>query len=166
MEKLNYFGIGPKIALSAFPLLVAGIIISLYYPGVFAFPGIIYRSLALWGILLLAAGIIFYLLTVRVLIKGLRSTRLVTGGTFYLCKNPLYASFILLLLPGLALVLDSWLILAISLVAYLVFKLSIRSEYREMEKFFGKEWTAYSRETPELLPFPFKKWFKRLNRVK
>jgi len=45
-------------------------------------------------------------------------------------------------------------------VAFTLFKIYIKSEYAEMEKFFGEAYQKYSAETPELFPFPSKKWFR------
>ncbi len=76
-----------------------------------------------------------------------------------LCCNPLYASFLLLIIPGISLMMNSWLIMTTSIAGYIVFKIVIRSEYTEMEKFFGDEYIKYRKSTPEFFPFPVKKWF-------
>jgi protein-S-isoprenylcysteine O-methyltransferase Ste14 len=152
MEKLNFLGIGPKIGMVAIPFLAAAIALSVIYPQVFKFPSIPYVILLSAGIIFLAVGLVFYAFTVRHLLKGLKNTKLMTKGPYGMCKNPLYASMILLLLPGLALVMNSWLVLITSFLAYLMFKTQIKAEYQEMEKFFGEDWKAYHRETPELMP--------------
>lgn len=152
MEKLNFLGIGPKIGMVAIPFLAAAITLSVIYPQVFKFPSIPYVILLSAGIIFLAVGLVFYAFTVRHLLKGLKNTKLMTKGPYAMCKNPLYASMILLLLPGLALVMNSWLVLITSFLAYLMFKTQIKAEYQEMEKFFGEDWKAYHRETPELMP--------------
>jgi protein-S-isoprenylcysteine O-methyltransferase Ste14 len=66
---------------------------------------------------------------------------------------------ILMIVPGISLLLNSWLMLTTSLVAYTLFKINIRSEYREMEEFFGDAYREYRKKTPEFWPFPWKKWF-------
>ncbi|NCA75106.1 MAG: hypothetical protein EOM90_02115 [Alphaproteobacteria bacterium] len=45
-----------------------------------------------------------------------------TTGPYHYCRNPLYATIILLVIPGLALVVNSWLVLTASLVGYIAFK--------------------------------------------
>lgn len=152
MEKLNFLGIGPKIGMVAIPFLAAAITLSVLYPQVFQFPSIPYIILLIAGIIFLGVGLVFYAFTVRHLLKGLKGTKLMTSGPYAMCKNPLYASMILFLLPGLAFVLNSWLVLITSFLAYLMFKTQIKAEYQEMDKFFGEEWKTYHRETPELMP--------------
>jgi protein-S-isoprenylcysteine O-methyltransferase Ste14 len=113
--------------------------------------------LTIAGSILLMAGIVFYLSTVRLLIKGLKETRLMTTGTYGLCQHPLYASFILMIIPALSLLLNSWLILTSGIVGYIIFRRRIRQEYAELEKVFGDDYVQYRKRTPEFFPFPVKK---------
>ena len=159
MKKLNYLGIGPKIASVLLPYLFLTFILSTHFKHMFAY--ISHKSPLLFfaGIIFLILGLIFYFSTVRLLIKGLNETRLVTNGAFGLCQNPLYASIILFIIPALSLITNSWLVLTSSIIGYIMFRIFIKSEYIELEKFFGESYINYKKTTPELFPFPFKKWF-------
>ncbi len=84
-----------------------------------------------------------------------------TTGGYYLCQNPLYVAIILLIIPAVGLMMNSWLVLTTTVVGYISFKLSIKSEYAEMEKFFGQEYLDYKNNTPEFIPLPIKKWFSK-----
>jgi protein-S-isoprenylcysteine O-methyltransferase Ste14 len=159
MKKLNTFGIGPKIAVVALPWLAASIIITIYYKDIFKTPESLDRILTVAGIILLVIGLIFYVATGRLLMQGLKGSKMITTGSYYLCQNPLYTSILLMVIPGVAFLLHSWLILTTSLVAYIMFKINIKSEYKEMEEFFGEAYLTYKKNTPEFFPFPFKKWF-------
>jgi protein-S-isoprenylcysteine O-methyltransferase Ste14 len=101
-----------------------------------------------------------YLLTAPALLKGLKETRLVTTGTYYLCCNPLYSSLLLIIIPGISFMMNSWLVVTTSIVGYILFRIFIKSEYAEMEKFFGDDFIRYRAETPEFIPLPVKKWFR------
>jgi protein-S-isoprenylcysteine O-methyltransferase Ste14 len=153
MEKLNFLGCGPKIARVAIPFLTVAIVLTIVYPGIFTFGPVMKMPLLAAGILLLATGVISWAVTVRYLLLGLRSTRLITNGPFALCRNPLYATIMLLIVPGLSLVLNSWIILLTPFLAYSQFRRHIRTEYDEMEKFFGEAWREYAKKTPEIFPF-------------
>jgi len=157
MKKLNFLGIGPLIAAAVFPWLAASIWLSAKLNPGFAFSNTGSTILEIAGWALIITGIIFYLFTVPYLLKGLKSGRIVRSGPFFFCCNPLYASIILLMIPGASLVLNSWLVLTSSLVAYLVFKIFIVREYNEMEEHFGDEYRNYRKVTPEFFPFPFRK---------
>lgn len=157
MKKLSFLGIGPKIGLIAIPYLIVTILLSAYFKELFAYSLQLSKPLFIAGIVLLAAGLVFYLITVKLLLTGLRQTKLMTSGTYYCCQNPLYAGLILMIIPALSLLLNSWLILTTSVVAYFIFRMLIKSEYQEMESFFGDSYKKYQSETPEFSPFPLMK---------
>ena len=153
MQKLSPLGIGPKIGMIAIPYLAAGIVLTVFYPQIFSFGLASKRPLFITGFIVLAVAIICYILTVRSLLQGLKANKLMTTGAFRVCQNPLYAVMILLIIPGLALVLNSWIVLTTSILAYFIFKMSIHTEYEEMERVFGQEYLDYRKRTPEFFPF-------------
>ena len=104
----------------------------------------------------MAAGLIFYFSTVRILLKGLKETRLMTKGPYVICQNPLYASLIPIIILALSLLLSSWLVLTTSVVGYILFKIFIKIEYTELEKYSGEENLKYKSESPEFFPRPLK----------
>lgn len=159
MEKLNFFGVGPKIGTVLLPWLAVTIIVSCIEKNLFRYYTGSGSILLIAGIILMVFGLVFYLSTVRLLLNGLKETRLVTNGAFGLCQNPLYSSIILFILPALSLILNSWLVLTTSITGYILFKLYINKEYNELEKFFGNDYIKYKNETPEFFPLPLKKWF-------
>lgn len=154
---MNFFGAGPKIGAIALPWLAASIILSLALRDKFNFFAEDNKILFLAGTVILVGGLVFYFITVPALLKGLKESRLIKTGTFSLCCNPLYAAIILMIIPGVALMMNSWLVLTTTVVGYLTFKSFIKSEYTEMEKIFGEEYRKYRAETPEIFPFPVKK---------
>lgn len=157
MEKLNTFGIGPKIAIVLLPWLATSIYLSSIDISLFEYTAEARNILKIAGILIMVSGFILYLSSARMLLKGLKETRLVTEGPYNLCQNPLYASLLFLVIPGLSLLLNSWLILSTSIVGYFLVKGFIKSEYSELEKFFGEEYRKYRNKTPELFPVSLKK---------
>lgn len=153
MNKLNFLGVGPKIGLIALPWLAATIVLNILFKETFHISEKYGNFVFYAGVGLLIAGLIFYFLTVPQLLKGLKETRLVVTGTFSLCCNPLYTAIILLIVPGVALMMNSWLVLTSSIVAYIAFRMYIKAEYVELEKFFGDEYIKYRERTPEFFPF-------------
>ena len=153
MKKLDFFGVGPKIGRIVLPYLTIAIALTIMFPRLFTFGEPVRNYLLIAGIVILAAGLILYGFTVRLLLRGLKETRLVTAGTYRYCQNPLYAFLILLVIPGLGLIMNSWLILTTSIIGYIVFKRFISSEYKEMTEVFGDEYLQYKERTPEFFPF-------------
>jgi protein-S-isoprenylcysteine O-methyltransferase Ste14 len=153
MAKLNFYGVGPKIGRIALPYLAVSIILTLLFPALFTFGAEAKKPLLIVGAILLISGLALYFATVKKLLDGLKNSKLVTSGTFRYCRNPLYAFLILMVIPGLGLMLNSWIILTTTIPGYIVFKVYIREEYREMESFFGETYREYSKKTPEFFPF-------------
>lgn len=160
MEKLRFLGIGPKIARVLLPWLAVTTILSIVWHAPFKFISGSASALTTAGVIFLSFWFLFYIFTIIGLLRGLKQTRLITSGTYYFCQNPLYASIILFLIPGLSLMLNSWLILTSSVIGYVVFKVHIVNEYKELEHFFGESYLKYKSITPEFFPFPVKKMMR------
>ena len=153
MAKLSPLGIGPKIGRIAIPYLAIAITVTLLYPHIFSFSPSAKTPLLIAGTGILAVGLVFYIMTAKSLLKGLKNNRMITTGPFRYCQNPLYAVMILLIIPGLSLVLNSWIALTTCIPAYLIFRKYIHSEYEEMERIFGEDYRKYRERTPEFFPF-------------
>lgn len=106
------------------------------------------------GILLVAAGIVLFVLTVRAFraartpVPGNQAARaLVRGGPMRFSRNPIYLAFSMVQL-GLGIFLkNGWvLIMLIPAVALMHFVVIAREE-RYMEAKFGAEYLAYKRST-------------------
>lgn len=160
MNKLNFFGIGPKLGSFVVPWLALTIFFSLKFKSTFTYLENKSATLFIMGIAFVFIGSLLYVFTIPALMKGLKETRLVTTGTFYLCCNPLYSSILFFILPGISLLMNSWLVLTTSVSGFILLKIFIRSEYAEMEKFFGDEYRKYRTRTPEFFPFPVRKLFR------
>lgn len=158
---MDFYGVGPKIGRILIPWWAITIILSLTTES-FRFTSERSMALSIVGAAYLVFGLVFYFTSVKLLLKGLKEGKLVTKGTFFLCQNPLYVSFVLMLIPAIGLLLNSWLALTTSVFGLILMKVYVSNEYQELEKFFGEEYLQYKKETPEFVPLPIKKWTKRL----
>lgn len=153
MAKPNYFGVGPRIARVLLPWLAATILISLFYPTLFTFPASFQPWLLIFGAVWLLPGVIFYAISGKMMTKAVKEGRLITSGPYRYSRNPLYAMVILNIIPGIGLMMNSWLVLTTTIAGYLVFKRCIRGEYEEMSALFGETYRDYSHRTPEFFPW-------------
>ncbi len=106
------------------------------------------------GLIWLALGVIFWLYSAADFLKHFKPGVLITGGAFALCRNPIYSSIIVFIIPSLALIFHSGLLLSIALVLYLGFKLTIHGETIVLRRFFGEQCELYERSVNEIFPFP------------
>ena len=86
--------------------------------------------------------------------KAYNSDRLVTSGVFAIVRHPVYATWIVLNVPGIALLTRSWPMLLTSLAPYAVFKLLVHREDEYLERRFGTEYLAYRARVNDLIPIP------------
>ncbi|MEI7492578.1 MAG: isoprenylcysteine carboxylmethyltransferase family protein [Bacteroidota bacterium] len=152
MEKLTFLGIGPKIGRIAIPYLAIAVTLGILYPGVFSFGHAVRLPFMVAGTVLIVVALIYYFSTLRLMLPGIKENRLVTGGAYRICRNPLYSALILFLFPGLALASNSWIILTASVVAYVVFRIVIHEEEEQLERIFGDEYREYMKRTPRFFP--------------
>lgn len=160
MKKMDFFGVGPKIGIVLIPWWFLTIGLSFVFD-IFNFIPERLCGLMIGGAILLLFGLIFYFYSVKLLLNGLKESKLVTKGTFSLCQNPLYISFVLFFIPATAMLLNSWLVLTSSLIGFILVKVYVSNEYQVLEEIFGDEYRNYKAETPEFFPFPLKKWLKK-----
>jgi protein-S-isoprenylcysteine O-methyltransferase Ste14 len=157
MEKLNFFGVGPKIGRITLPYLTVTIALTIIFPRIFTFGQTFQDPFLIAGILLIVVALAFYFTTLRLMLPGIRTNRLITTGAYRLCRNPLYSALLLFFFPGLGLLLNSWIILTAPIVGYLVFKRFIHEEEEQLERIFGDEYRTYHEKTSMLFPNPFNK---------
>jgi protein-S-isoprenylcysteine O-methyltransferase Ste14 len=157
MEKLTFLGIGPKIARVTIPFLVITIALTILFPSVFTFGKTLQEPFLIAGIIFLAVALLLYFITLRQMVPGIRGNRLITSGIYRLSRNPLYTSLILFLLPGLGLIMNSWLVLSTIIVGYLLFRKFIHEEEELLDRLFGDDYRKYREKTSLFFPNPFRK---------
>ena len=155
MEKLPFLGVGPKIAMIVMPYLAVTIVLNKLFPAIFTFGHAVQKPMMIAGIIILAIALGLYIATLRLMVPGIRNNRLITTGTYRLCRNPLYAALLLFLIPGIGLLLNSWIILTTSIVGYLVFRKFIHEEEELLERLFGDEFRTYEAGTPAIINSEF-----------
>jgi protein-S-isoprenylcysteine O-methyltransferase Ste14 len=149
---MNIVGQGGKIILFTLPAAAAALWIGLMSPAAAALP----KALAplrpagyawlLLGAMLWAAGLIQLLMAFP---KG----KLVTNGAYGACRNPIYASFIVFVLPAVSLLTLTWVWLAVALAMYAGVRLFIGPEERRLLRVFGDEYAGYLKRVSRIMPF-------------
>ena len=150
---MNIFGIGPLL------IFAGGISLSLvigaqFHYGYTVSLGNSFRPFFIViGLFLGIMGIYFWFASFVLVSRGFLSHKLVTSGVYRYSRHPLYAAFIVFLVPAAAFILDNLFVLLATLVMVLVFKLKISKEEEYLEKEFGDEYQRYIKQVPQLIPF-------------
>ena len=151
---MTLFGCGPKLAILCLPYIILALTVMFMYPEFFdlKFLDIIYVKVA--GFIWLGIGILFWIYSAVYFLKYFKPGELITKGPFSLCRNPIYSSIIVFIIPSLALIFHSGLTFSISLVLYIGFKISIHGETNVLRRNFGEEYEIYEKSVNEIFPFP------------
>ena len=149
---MNIVGQGGKIILFTLPSLIAGIWVNTYLPHIAALPAAI-SFIRPVGYLLLLPGLILWGTAIYQLLTGFPKGKLVTSGAYGVVRNPIYASVIWFILPGVSLLTLTWVYLVASVFLYAGVMLFIGTEEKQLTQAFGKQYQAYIARVDRLVPF-------------
>ena len=105
------------------------------------------------GVVCAIVGVIFWIFSVIQVKRAYASHALETKGVYHFSRNPLYAAFIVFIIPAVAFLIDNLLLLMISVIMFGVFKSQIKKEENFLSKEFGQDYRKYTKEVPQLIPF-------------
>ena len=101
---MTLFGCGPKLALLCLPYILLALIIMIKYPEFFDLRFIDLLLFKVLGIFWLGMGLIFWVYSAVYFLKYFQPGKLITKGPFALCRNPIYSSIIVFIIPSLAII--------------------------------------------------------------
>ena len=160
---LTLGGIGPKLALLCSPYIILSFVVMFRYPDFFDLGFLKVPTVEILGFVWLGAGIVLWVSSAIFFLKHFQAGRLLTTGPFALCRNPIYSSIIVFIIPALGLLFHSGLVFSIALVLFIGFKISIHGETHVLKEMFGEEYGTYENSVNEIIPFP-RHLFKRKGR--
>jgi protein-S-isoprenylcysteine O-methyltransferase Ste14 len=147
-------GIGPKLALLCLPYVILSLIVMYRYPEFFDLKFLNIPYVKVLGFVWLGLGIFYWISSAIFFLKYFKTGKLIIQGPFALCRNPIYSSIIVFVIPSLALIFHSGIIFSISLVLYIGSKISIHGECNLLRRTFGEEYEIYEKSVNEIIPFP------------
>jgi len=104
------------------------------------------------GALLAVAGFYLWLSGVQVIRKAFYEKKLLTEGVYAYTRNPIYAAFIIFLIPSLSLLMNDVFIMLTSAILYAVFRINIGQEEAYLLQQFGDDYRRYAETVPRLIP--------------
>jgi protein-S-isoprenylcysteine O-methyltransferase Ste14 len=151
---MTLFGCGPKLALISLPYVILSLIVMNRYPDFFDLRFLDFTRVKVIGFVWAGLGVIYWIYSAIFFLKHFEPGKLIVKGPFSLCRNPIYSSIIVFIIPSLAIIFHSGLIFSIALVLYIGFKISIHGETIVLRRIFGEEYELYERSVNEIIPFP------------
>jgi len=140
---MNIAGAAPKIAIPTFIYLIITIFIDYQTKPLFQITESSYSTLIIIGILLMLMGIALVVTVARKLLKSFKTNILMTDGVYKFLRNPMYAAYLIFIIPGICLLFNSWLALTTLILNYILLQIFIKEEYRYLKETFGEEYESY-----------------------
>ncbi len=147
---LRIFGAGPLGVLLTVGSVGVALALRAQYPsGTLGLPAPLRYTMLACSALTTIAGVRW---SFRSLPVAQRGRGLCVQGAYQWVRHPLYASFITLGAPGLALFLDHWVFLLWLVALHVIWHLVIPLEEHLMLAQFGDEYRAYAHRTGRFIP--------------
>jgi protein-S-isoprenylcysteine O-methyltransferase Ste14 len=151
---LTWGGIGPKLALLSLPYIILCTVVLINYPAFGNVELLDTVTVSIIACVWAAMGLLLWMWAAFWFVKHFSAHKLITTGPFALCRNPIYASIILFIIPALGVIMHSAPVLSVAVVLYIGFKISIHGECILLERLFGEEYNSYRKSVNEFFPFP------------
>ena len=142
-SKMNVLGVAPYIAAPTFLYMALAVVITFLSGEVFKITSVAYKPLVIAGILMIFTGTLMVIYCGRKLLKSFNSGKLMTDGLYKTFRNPMYAASLVFIIPGIALLFNSWLTLTTVLINYFLFSVFIKREYVYLYEKFGMDYDDY-----------------------
>ncbi|MBU0936017.1 MAG: hypothetical protein KKI09_15220 [Spirochaetes bacterium] len=139
---MTILGQGGRILLGLAPFLFLAIVLVWLYPELVAMPAN-WTGLRICGLILLAPGFVLWGFGVVQLLQGFPRGRLITTGAYGLCRNPIYTSMAVLILPAVSLIFSTWIFIAVSAILLVLVNLLIGPEEVKLGLVFGSAYRDY-----------------------
>jgi len=155
-EKMSIIGIGFKLAIMTILYSIFIVVLGYYIKLDLRINIIPYKFLLILGTILLIVGIPFLIVSIITLNKAYKADSLRIDGIYSICRHPLYSSWILFIVPGIVLLLNSWTLLTVPIVMFFIFNILIKEEESFLENKFGEKYISYKKNVSLLFPMFWK----------
>ncbi len=144
-KKMTVMGVGPQAAVPAFAYLALTIILDQFLKPRFSMTGS-FQAFLPWGVALTVLGLVVLAVSSIQMLRAFNRHELVTTGMYAIAPNPMFMSYVVFILPGLALLLRSWLVLTTAVVFYVLIRVFARAEDRWLREEFGERYITYRKK--------------------
>ncbi len=156
MKKKNpRWGVGPKFAVISiiYGVIIFGSDILFFHTNIYEIvPFSIHLKLVIVGVVFILTGGIILFTAVRKIGKCLTEGILCRYGVYSFTRHPIYAAWILFIIPGTVIITGYLLGFSIPVFMYLLFKTLISEEERCLKTEFREKYLYYKKDVPQLFP--------------
>lgn len=141
-NKMSLIGVAGKIFIVLLISLMSTMTVSLLCQPLFRITEY-YEKLVFIGLIMAVTGFTFNLIAGLEILRAYRKEQLATSGLYSIFLNPMYAFQILITIPGLLLLCNSWLVMATLIPVFVAYKVFVKEEEMYLESKFGDKYREY-----------------------
>jgi protein-S-isoprenylcysteine O-methyltransferase Ste14 len=156
VKRLSRFGVGPRLFVPVVLFVAAAVYATRAWPEACVLHWLPESASRTVAVILAAIGLLMWGIAAVRVMRAYNCDQLVSTGMYSMVRHPMYAGWIVFILPGLALWYRSWPLLLPPVLAWAIFKALIRTEDRYLEERYGQPYRDYRARVNELVPEPWK----------
>ena len=150
-KRMTCWGVGPKFTVVSFIMATAVLAAHTAWFAHLKIP--LPRPITLiLGIVLVIVGLPVFIIPGMTIHRYFKRGELATGGVYSYIRHPIYGSWIVFIVPGFVLLMNSLIAIIIPVLMYAVFKILIVEEDRFLEGQFGERFVEYKRNVGSIFP--------------
>ena len=155
---MDRFGTGPKFAVLG--IAYGAVILVLHY---YFFPTLTFTLFSRWvnitlGIVIILSGVAVFLISGHMVHRYIDQGRLCTTGVYAYFRHPLYAAWVVLIIPGIVIITGSVIAVSWPIFLYILFKAFTVEEEKYLKEKFGNEYSKYEKEVNAVFPKIWKRY--------
>lgn len=156
-KKMTRWCIGPKFTYIS--VVFGGIVLFLHF---YFFPTFTFIIVSRWvnliaGVILIGIGIPLFFISAHVIHEYFNKGKLCTTGIYAYFRHPLYAAWIVFIVPGIVLIIRSITAISWPIFMYIIFRMFIGEEDEYLKEKFGDEYLDYENTVNAVFPNLLKK---------
>ncbi|KPK72476.1 hypothetical protein AMJ87_04750 [candidate division WOR_3 bacterium SM23_60] len=157
-NEMGRFGTGPKFAVLG---IVYGVIIFVLHYALF--PTLTFMLFSRWmnialGTVFILAGIPLFIISGIMVHRHIDKGELCTTGVYAYFRHPLYAAWVVLIIPGIVIITGSVIAVSWPIFLYILFKAFTVEEEKYLKEKFGNEYSKYEKEVNAVFPKIWKRY--------
>ncbi|HML02576.1 MAG TPA: isoprenylcysteine carboxylmethyltransferase family protein [Candidatus Bathyarchaeia archaeon] len=148
--RMTSWGVGPKFAVISIVMGLLAIFVNHYFFASLLLPYNLFRFS--FGVGLIILGLVMMLVAASQVHQAFNDGKLITSGIYSYVRDPVYAAWILLIVPGLFLATGIPFLIVMPFAMYALIRTLIIDEERYLEQKFGKEYLDYKKTVNSIVP--------------
>jgi len=104
------------------------------------------------GAFLILIGVFAFLIPAQRVTKYFKENKLCTTGIYAYLRHPIYAAWILAIVPGIVIISGAVLGLLVPFIMYILFKTMIGEEEHYLKTTFGQDYLDYQKRVGSIFP--------------